>query len=353
MRATGGALRADKSYWYLVHFQWKGDKWQYASIADTPGDLSVRDADGSRVTLERLEPSEARETIGVFLAMDGSQDTQMAELLKKTQEFADCIRAGYVSAVEAKMAVETTIAKTLEYPMEAISLTESQWNKVTWPIRRRALPKMGIVRNYPINLVHSPEKFTGIGWMHPYHLNYIKQMISLPREMPSRSVTGSLMGSVLEQHVLEMGFNPDGGDWNFSTTKVCLTSSWWTYLLEYMEKHEFRMDFPGLGRLQLRSSDDQFLMKAFIEAGYNGAELCKLNVCRMFLKVITVSDIAKGSLDYLEDWTDRSLSATKQWAYQWPRSPPKPPQDWWNLWKKALIKSLCRESSQHVCGVPP
>jgi hypothetical protein len=43
LRATGGALRMDKSFWYLIDFEWKNNKWQYRSICDMPGNISVRD----------------------------------------------------------------------------------------------------------------------------------------------------------------------------------------------------------------------------------------------------------------------------------------------------------------------
>ena len=39
LRATGGDLAPEKSYWYLVELHWKNGRWQYKTIEDTPGDL--------------------------------------------------------------------------------------------------------------------------------------------------------------------------------------------------------------------------------------------------------------------------------------------------------------------------
>ena len=72
LRTTGGALRVDKSFWYLIDFIWRNNEWQYASSEDSPGELSVRGVSGEREHLERVEPSEARETLGVYLSMDGN-----------------------------------------------------------------------------------------------------------------------------------------------------------------------------------------------------------------------------------------------------------------------------------------
>jgi hypothetical protein len=61
LRASGGALVPSKSYWYLLHFIFEQNKWRYASIEETPGDIKIRDITGiERVPLERLEATEAR-----------------------------------------------------------------------------------------------------------------------------------------------------------------------------------------------------------------------------------------------------------------------------------------------------
>ena len=83
LRTTGGALRVDKSFWYLIHFVWENNTWRYSTIDEQPGDLYVRGVSGVREHLSRLEPSEARETLGVFLAMDGNNDEQIRNLRKK------------------------------------------------------------------------------------------------------------------------------------------------------------------------------------------------------------------------------------------------------------------------------
>jgi len=40
---TGGALIPDKSFWYLIDFQWQGSKWRYAKYPVEPGTLTIPD----------------------------------------------------------------------------------------------------------------------------------------------------------------------------------------------------------------------------------------------------------------------------------------------------------------------
>lgn len=118
LRATGVALRVDKSYSYLIDFKWKNDKWHYTNAQDVPGEIHVRDADGQIKLLTRLEPHESNETLGIFISMDGNQRDEVAKLRMKTEEFAEQVRTGFVTRDEAWQALNTTIMKTLEFPME-------------------------------------------------------------------------------------------------------------------------------------------------------------------------------------------------------------------------------------------
>ena len=92
IRATGGAIVPEKSYWCLIDFLWNGSKWIYRHIQDCPGDIFIKNInDDTRVKLERCESEEAKETLGGFLAIDGNNKAQVAHLTKKAKEFADCL----------------------------------------------------------------------------------------------------------------------------------------------------------------------------------------------------------------------------------------------------------------------
>ena len=149
LRTTGGALRVDKSFWYLINFIWKNNEWHYASSDESPGRLSVRGVSGEQEHLECVEPSEALETLGVYLSMDGNNDEQIRQMKLKATTFADQIRSSLLSHAESWHALKTTIMKTMEYPMEAINLNKKQWDDIMKPILHCTLPKSGIVRSFP------------------------------------------------------------------------------------------------------------------------------------------------------------------------------------------------------------
>jgi hypothetical protein len=67
LKATCGAIVPEKTFWYLVDFQWESGTWKYCSIADCPAELYVKDILGDRKLIKRYEVWEAQETLGVLL----------------------------------------------------------------------------------------------------------------------------------------------------------------------------------------------------------------------------------------------------------------------------------------------
>ena len=93
LRASGGALVPAKSYWYLIDHWWNGKEWKYLTTDQLPAKLKVKEVNGqNKVALERLEASEAKETLGVFLSVDGNNREQIDELQDKAEKFAAQVR---------------------------------------------------------------------------------------------------------------------------------------------------------------------------------------------------------------------------------------------------------------------
>ena len=271
LRATGGALHVDKSFWYLIDFVWENNQWTYSSKEQQPGKLDIRGVSGQQEHLLRLEPSEAKETPGVFLAMDGNNRTQVKQLHKKGTEFA------------------AQICTSTLNPMEAINLTQSEWDYIMKPILSATLLKSGIVRTFPRTLVYASKSFSGLGILHPYLHQQIKHIHTCMEQTIQESITNNLLRSNTEQLRLELGFNPDDS-WHTDDTKSYLTPSWLRDLFTFCDSNDLYLqdDCPSL---TLWTTNDQFIVRT-LSQHYAGNDLRMINHCREFLQVITLSDIS-------------------------------------------------------------
>lgn len=344
LRATGGALRVDKSCWYLIDFVWHNNHWKYASKFDIPGDILVRDADGRMKILPRLEPQEANETLGIFLAMDGNQLAEVKSLRTKTSSFAEQIRTGFLQRDEAWHALHSTILKTLEYPMEAINLTKRQWEYVMAPLLQTTLPRSGIVRTFPRDVLYAPDQFMGMGIMHPFYRQNLKHLELVMKETLQPSITADLLKAILEQLRLEIGIPCINGNWQLDVFGPCLTNCWFVDLLQFCEDEDIAIQDKG-PTLPLMSTNDAFLMQNFANAGYRNTDLASLNACRMFLKTISLSDLCTADGRFITYNAFHGIPQTRHREAGWPRCPPSLPTSFWSLWKRALARCFIKPHS--------
>ena len=161
LRVTGGGIKPEKSFWYLIDHRWdpQAQKWKYCSKEDAPGEITIRlPGKEDRVTLDRYEPHEAKETLGIELAMDGNQTAEIARLRKEAENFADRIRtAKGLDKNAAWESIITQIMATFQYPAAVTQISKSDWEDICAPVFRAGLPRSGYAANFPKEVVYSPK----------------------------------------------------------------------------------------------------------------------------------------------------------------------------------------------------
>ena len=291
--ATGGAIVPEKSHWYLVSFDWTGSDWKYSSTAHTPYEVTVRNADGIRIPLPRMESSEATMTLGVFLAPDGNNNAAVDHLRNKTEEWRDQIRSSHLQKYEAWYALTSTIWKSIEYPLPALTMTYKECAYIMAPAKEGGLSKSRICQKLPLEAVHGPLRYQGLGLNHikitqeVSHLEIIRQHIW--RDTP----TSRLIQENTEELHLEIGLGGNIFDYPYTPFRKAVTECWLLNTWEFIDQHPFT--YTELGPyLELQCVGDQYLTKLFLDCGYSGASLRKLLMCRKHLEVTTLADITTG-----------------------------------------------------------
>ncbi len=133
LRATGGALVPSKSFWYNIDFRWKGSHWQYTSDEPGPTTLLMRDHTQNASPIQQLLANDAQRMLGVYLAPDGNNKTQIQILLQKTKTWADKARTGHLNKVAAWLNLTTMILQLVHYVLPATTPTQQQCDPVMAP----------------------------------------------------------------------------------------------------------------------------------------------------------------------------------------------------------------------------
>ena len=159
---SGGCLVPTKSWWTLIDFTWKDGKWSYSEDMDDVN-IAIKDVNGNLVELNQLAANEAQKMLGVWLSPDGNNDKQIVEMRKTTVKWAEKVRTGCIDRRDAWQALTLTVMKKLEYPLQALTLTEKECDFIMAPVLMSGLPKAGICRHTPRALIYGDKEHQGLG----------------------------------------------------------------------------------------------------------------------------------------------------------------------------------------------
>jgi hypothetical protein len=142
-----------------------------------------------------------RNTLGVSITMDGNNRYEKEYLLDKAMEYADQLRSGSINKKFAWYSCTSSFMKTTEYPMEAVSFSEDDWDEILQPVMGILLQRSGIASTFPRKLVRTAAKYQGLGAQHPFYLMLIKQLLVVLIEPQHGSHAGNqLVFSADELH---------------------------------------------------------------------------------------------------------------------------------------------------------
>ena len=128
LKATGGELAPAKSCFSLIDFTWNGSDWEYRSVEDMEANSTLNDKYGNQHNLKRIPVSEACETLGVYLAMDGNQKKHMESLKEKADEYGEKIIKSSCDPNTAIYTYNSCFMKSIEYSHVVSDFSYKEWN---------------------------------------------------------------------------------------------------------------------------------------------------------------------------------------------------------------------------------
>jgi hypothetical protein len=351
IRATGGAIEPRKSHWYLVDFDWRDGEPKYKSAEETGGALRVRDPVGEIRCLQKLEPWQAERTLGVRLAPDGNMDFQFKWMSDTAKDWTDRLRTGNLPRHLTWLAWRTTILKTLEYPLPTTTLTRQQCDKLTSIIANVALPRCGITRTFPRDLLHAPLKAGGLNIPNLYVEQGIAHISKLIRYSQSRKhSTGVLLRHSCEALKIELGSNGPLLQ-NPLELLILATDTWIKATWQFAREYDIMVydDIPDFIPHRL---NDQLIIPTVGKLGFRGKDLQRINQCRKFLRVTWIGEITTADGKNIERHAvEAPFRINQKTTIHYPAQD-EPPASSWKIWVQALSK-LCDQGRRLKCQMGP
>lgn len=346
LAATGGELEPSKTFYVPILPRWRGSK----VIMQTPTSancLYLVHHNGHKEYLDQKDPRKPFFSLGIWQSPIGDETRQVQHLQDIITQWGNKTDENKMTWHHARLAVRSTIGRTLNYPLTATSLSFKQCQEIQKKFLKTILGKMGIVRTIPSLLAVAPTSLGGFGIL-SIELEQLLQHVSLILQYgPDKaSTTGMLLRSTIEHNVLETGYS--GDPIQIPSVPYVTPNTWISHTIASLNKYNIKIN-SDISRLHTWTHDDVFIMEAFRDYGSATTQTI-LNKVRMHLQVVTLSDLITADRRFYDTDMIRGIRGSNnpnpsRYCYSWPDIPVPSPAER-SIWHSALTYTFQINESQ-------
>ena len=143
--------------------------------------------------------------LGVFLAIDGSIDVQIKHMGKVAEVWYETVQVCHLCRYNVWLVLKSTVIKTIEYPLLALTLTEDEYTHIIAPVLMGGLPNIGVCKSMPRSLVYAPLKYQGLDIHNLYTTQRLSHIKGLLNHIWQGTMTDKFLKTSLEYAEIEGG----------------------------------------------------------------------------------------------------------------------------------------------------
>jgi hypothetical protein len=331
---SGGRNAVEKGSWYyLKHKFVKGiaipcTAEEINEILQTRASFAE-----NKVPVPQLEVDVAHKTLGCWVCPLLNQTKQVDELKKLCVKWVQRVTGSFLKASEKILAYNSVLLKQLEYRLPTTCLTKDDCDEIMSIYYPTICHGYHIHRNFNRKLICASKKYGGLGLTHLYDLMGQWKTKFLVKHLRRNDKTGKLFRVSLEFTQMEVGTKEPFYNLNFYDCKKIITPTWLTHLWQYWTDANIKPEISNMWTYQVERINDVFLMDLLRPGVKDENTLAQLNLCRMQLGVITLSDITSLSGEKILSNIHDGKNMRKS-KLLWPKQ--KVPAPWWTQWSNYI-----------------
>jgi hypothetical protein len=322
---TGGAINFQKSHWYLMTWLWKNGLPHLATARQSPAHM-VLTTGYHRIqdVVPHIEPSEGFCTLGGYLTPSGNYSKQAKVLRGYAETFREQLFSSTLTPTEAYCCLMLYIRPKITYPFPCVSLTENQCRHIQAPILEAILPKLHLNRHSPRAVLFAGPRYGGLNLAENYsdlgygHLQYMVGHLKLGDEV------GQLIISLITHTQLNVGSCTPFFQLAFPSYEKWIDHTWVTDVWKFAHRAGIIIEVENQWTPKLLWHSDVLLMDLAMTFNFNAFQLRCINICRLYLQVIMLSQ----------------RNPHQRSSLLWPNIP-RPSQSFWQHWR-ILLQHISR-----------
>ncbi len=95
LNATGGALKRDKCFWYLLDYVCEDGQWTYAEMV--PREMLITNPDGTKIPINQVKVTKSKKALGIHDLPAGGNLTHLASIKEKVSIWVNRMTNGHLS----------------------------------------------------------------------------------------------------------------------------------------------------------------------------------------------------------------------------------------------------------------
>ena len=340
LAASGGKLASDKCTFYA-------SDWEFT----TGGKPVMRDIHiksyqqlSESLSARRISVSNYHKSLGHLISPKEPSRTQRIQLEEISDRFEGILKQDNLTVKEYETLYRSTYTPTIRYVLQGSCMNDKELYNASKRNKRQFLQKLRYSKTTASEIVHGSPELGGIGLMDFYTEQGLLNIQLLTKALSDQQLVGDITKAALSKW-----------KWQIGTGKNPFTSKQYTYpqdesrwlrtVREFLIRNNIEICI-GENEFPLQRENDKYIMEVAEEMGFTPFELRFLNHCRLFLNVISISDITSDSGKSVDPTVMKFKKLPNQQSD--PRThQSKPDHTKWSIWFK-FITNITRQQQSSL-----
>ena len=347
LAASNQALELSKCKYHAIHFKFQSSGEPFmVEEAQPPAPLQINNSAGQPVTIKHISSSTANRYLGCYNA-PRSNSTQAKILKDKCDDFARVINCSSLTRHDTSIFYRAIYNLSVGYPLPTCYFSFAELDRIQSKAHRAFVSNCGYNRHTAKEIIYGPHCLGGAAFFHLYDIQgfgQVQHFLKFWRR--PKSPQGTLFRILMAWAQFCTGIGVPILEDTKHPPLPHMELKWIASLRRYLADVDgsIHLDNPRIPQLQ-RQHDSYIMEKVLTYTPALKPKMIKrINYCRMYLSVVTVSDIATASGTHIDEAMYRGDRDSLSSSYTGhPVEQRRPDAKSWKAWRKA-----CRM----FCGGP-
>jgi exonuclease III len=335
LHVSGGLLEVSKCSYHILYFAFRPSGIPFMKGSSDGPPLPLQDsATDTRLHVACKSAFMTHKTLGHFKAPAGNSTTHLKMLTKKTTILSRQLASSPATRAQALLFYWAIYLATIRYSLPQCFFSPAALHRAQSKSIPMILAKSGYMRTTSYSILFGPRKFGGGGFIRWYVLQGEGQILLFIKHWRCDEDAGRLLRIAVAWVQYQSGLDTPIFE-DVHTPLPYLEARWLPSLRLFLAFIDAKLvlDKPYIAPLQRHN--DEYLMRRILDTGiFSASDLHIINCCRLYLDVITVSDLLTACglfMDCQVFLHEPSLSSSSNYH----RAVQHKPQNW-DMWDRAM-----------------